>query len=574
MQTLELNDYSRIKKYLDDANYEGYNSNFVTMMMWNHEYHIQYEIHDHFMIMLQTYQHTRYFAMPFCKREYYKEAIEYMMQYAKKHHFPFMMDCVIEEVKQSIQELYGSSLLAIRTPYNDDYVYEKQALESLSGKKMQKRRNHFNAFLKENNDYVYKEIEDEDIDQVLGCLRRWDNNHDNEESVQSEFIGIIYLLMHRHVLNIKTGCIYINGVLEAFTIASPLKHQTIQIHVEKANKDIRGLYVAISKFFLENNYPEYVYVNREEDMGIDYLRQAKRSLHPSKMIEKYVIKENLITYQKARKEDKEQIIALWKDSFEDETDSTTDFYFTSCYKTENTFLAKDGDKIVAVMQIVPFTIKNNGDLETIYFILGVCTNHTYQHNGIMKRLVYDILQTKPYCEHRIFLQAYNPDVYRSLGFHETYYHQRILVDSDVYDKDDLIICKSLEPSTALSLYQTFIQRFTGYRIRDIAYYEEYLLPRCIAFHDQCKQFYRQDKLLGYCIYHEDEVTTYIQEIIYLDEDSLSAMIGYFACREKNIIVECDMTAHIPGKSETICTMMTNDKVIKTINPTLYINEIF
>ena len=38
MQKLLLKDYDKIKKYLDDANYEGYNSNFVTMMMWDHEY--------------------------------------------------------------------------------------------------------------------------------------------------------------------------------------------------------------------------------------------------------------------------------------------------------------------------------------------------------------------------------------------------------------------------------------------------------------------------------------------------------------------------------------------------------
>ena len=46
MQKLLLKDYDKIKKYLDDANYEGYNSNFVTMMMWDHEYKIYYEIKD------------------------------------------------------------------------------------------------------------------------------------------------------------------------------------------------------------------------------------------------------------------------------------------------------------------------------------------------------------------------------------------------------------------------------------------------------------------------------------------------------------------------------------------------
>ncbi len=51
---------------------------------------------------------------------------------------------------------------------NDDYVYTKKISRNImAGKKMQKRRNHFNAFVKEHPDYVYKEIEDEDVDNVL-----------------------------------------------------------------------------------------------------------------------------------------------------------------------------------------------------------------------------------------------------------------------------------------------------------------------------------------------------------------------------------------------------------------------
>ena len=64
MKKLKLEDYEIIKPYLDLANYEGYNSNFVTMMMWNHEYHIEYEIHEHYLVMIHNYKGT-YFC---CRR--------------------------------------------------------------------------------------------------------------------------------------------------------------------------------------------------------------------------------------------------------------------------------------------------------------------------------------------------------------------------------------------------------------------------------------------------------------------------------------------------------------------------
>ena len=146
MQKLLLKDYDKIKKYLDDANYEGYNSNFVTMMMWDHEYKIYYEIKDNFMIMLHTYMNEKFFAMPFCKEEYYHEAIEYMMEYAKLNNFPFRIELAVQSSVEIIKKLYGDKFLYLHNDANDDYIYTKSSLETLSGKKMQKRRNHFNAF--------------------------------------------------------------------------------------------------------------------------------------------------------------------------------------------------------------------------------------------------------------------------------------------------------------------------------------------------------------------------------------------------------------------------------------------
>ena len=59
------------------------------------------------------------------------------------------------------------------------------------------------------------------------------------------------LLSNYEKLSLRGGCIYIDGQLEAFLIASYLSKDTIQIHIEKANSEIRGLYVAILKHFLE-----------------------------------------------------------------------------------------------------------------------------------------------------------------------------------------------------------------------------------------------------------------------------------------------------------------------------------
>ncbi|UTY38754.1 hypothetical protein NMU03_14290 [Allocoprobacillus halotolerans] len=105
MKQLTLEDYSIIQPYLEKANYEGYNSNFVTMMMWNHEYHIQYEIHENFLIMLHCYKNIYFWAMPFTTPEHYKEALMYMKQYSHEHNFPFMIDCAVEDFVANIKKV-------------------------------------------------------------------------------------------------------------------------------------------------------------------------------------------------------------------------------------------------------------------------------------------------------------------------------------------------------------------------------------------------------------------------------------------------------------------------------------
>ena len=59
------------------------------------------------------------------------------------------------------------------------------------------------------------------------------------------------------------------------------------LHVEKADHNVRGLYTAITKEFAAHAWDDVIYLNREEDMGILGLRNAKEALHPEFMVKKY-----------------------------------------------------------------------------------------------------------------------------------------------------------------------------------------------------------------------------------------------------------------------------------------------
>lgn len=555
MQPLQLTDYEKIKPFLEMANYEGYNSNFVNMMMWNHEYHIEYEVHDHFCVMLHNYKGTRYFAMPFTSPAYYKEAMDYMMAYAKENHFTFMIDFAVPSFIEEIKKIYGDYFMFERERDQDDYIYSREMLETLSGKKMQKRRNHYKNFVKDYPDHEYRPLSiDHDFNLILDSLSRWEDDRDESESLLSEVYAILYLLSSDHMLDIKMGGIFIDDELKAFTIASPLNHSTIQMHIEKADKNIRGLYPAICKEFLEHEFPGYKYVNREEDMGLENLRIAKTQLHPCMMIEKSRVFINDSSMALANSEDVEDIRKLWLDRFEDEDLQSTDFYFTHIYPHAQTYIMRFHSQLVCAISIEPMAIK---DHENSFYIMGVATNRKFEHQGCMKKLFHYLM--KDYKGERLYLSAYHPDIYKSLGFQETTYLKRVKLQKSAY-RHDTNVKVIYEFSHLHDLYEAYVKDFKEYRLRDEAYYTSFLIPRTVAFKQKMATFALDHTIVGYMIYDESEDELHISEFIYLKE-YLDDILAYLSnTYSKRVVIDLDEKANIEGKSEFINVMMCNQDV--------------
>lgn len=294
MKHLTISDKSLIESYLKLTDYEGYNYNFNTMMMWNHIYRIQYEADESFLILQYRYEDQVFWMMPLCQQKDYPQAFERMQHISRQEGIPFILSYIEEPFKQWMEERYGSRFRFSSSPDYSEYIYSCEKNRTLAGRKMVKRRNHFNAFLREHPDYVYKDLDESNLDDVRTCLARWEQEKQNEETLddlRSEHKGIINLIKNFSRLDYKGGCIYLNGQLEAFIIGSSLGKDSVEIHVEKANAEIRGLYVAILKEFLSHHFSEALWINREEDMGYENLRKAKQQLHPVRMVDNYTCRE-------------------------------------------------------------------------------------------------------------------------------------------------------------------------------------------------------------------------------------------------------------------------------------------
>ena len=76
------------------------------------------------------------------------------------------------------------------------------------------------------------------------------------------------------------GSIFVDGCMVAFTYGAAVTTDTFDVCVEKADRHVEGVFAIINQQFAEHLPEQYIYLNREEDMGIPGLRQAKLSYHP------------------------------------------------------------------------------------------------------------------------------------------------------------------------------------------------------------------------------------------------------------------------------------------------------
>lgn len=285
-----VDDIELILSYLAKAQYIESNHNIVNMFQWFFQYPL-YQYHtDHYMLLLGIHKGHLFSYMPLCEKTYFREAMLKARSIFKQYKIPFELSCFTEENKDEVLHILPH-MRANTEREAADYVHEVEKLRTLSGKKLQKRRNNYNNFLKlYENQWVYEDLDHNNKQEVKDFLSNWKRDVD-EEYLRYEIQGTSQILDLFGLLPYRGGLIRINGEVKAFIIVSKSIENMIQINIEKADPQIRGLYQAIEKEFLMRHYTEIEWANREDDMGDENLRQAKLALDPHHMIEKYRIKE-------------------------------------------------------------------------------------------------------------------------------------------------------------------------------------------------------------------------------------------------------------------------------------------
>lgn len=290
---ISIEDKQYFDKYFEMANLQVSELNFTNFYIWRDYYKVRYSIINNFLCIMSTMEDKK----PFCffpigdydNSEDLKTAIFAIKEYFFEQGWEFLF-CRVSAQQIYVLEGLDIKFNAKEDRDNFDYIYSVQKLSTLSGKKLDGKRNHINKF-KKLHTFEYIEISDETISDCIDIVEKWcvQRNYSQNSSLIAERKANLDLLNNYNSLGVTGAIIKVDGKPEAFTVGEKLNSDTVVIHVEKANSEIQGLYSLVNQQFLANHWKDVEYVNREQDLGLEGLRKAKLSYNPIQLIEKFIV---------------------------------------------------------------------------------------------------------------------------------------------------------------------------------------------------------------------------------------------------------------------------------------------
>ena len=202
---------------------------------------------------------------------------------------------------------WSISLEPLRDQY--DYIYRRTDLATLHGRHLDSKRNHIHRFRAEHPDFEYRPLTPEIFDECRRLTEIWQEEkaaikreqsqvylssaereqarakfNGNSEAIDVEKKVMETIFSNWDALGMIGGSIFVDGRMVAFTYGSAVTTDTLDVCVEKADRRMEGAFAIINQQFAEHLPEQYIYLNREEDMGIPGLRRAKLSYHPEKLL--------------------------------------------------------------------------------------------------------------------------------------------------------------------------------------------------------------------------------------------------------------------------------------------------
>lgn len=276
---VELNDAETLRPYLLNENSQCTDFTCGLVMMWKEALNLEFAIYNETFYLKGNFGGEDKFYLP-CGKENLKNSIENIKEFCIEKNIEMQLVSVPFERVSEIEKHYKIEYTESRD--YSDYVYLSENLKKLSGRAFHQKRNHISSFKKKNPEYKFVLINNENIDRVKDFYISFCESFKAES--KSEIIErkcSQFALDNMQKIGLVGAFIETNGKIIAFTLGE-IKRDVLFVHVEKADRNVKGSYAVINNEFVNYCAQKYniKWVNREDDSGDLGLRKAKLSYKP------------------------------------------------------------------------------------------------------------------------------------------------------------------------------------------------------------------------------------------------------------------------------------------------------
>jgi hypothetical protein len=287
-----IEDKETFQSFFNKVDFGNCDFSFSNIFSWRNSYDTTFAVENDFLfVRFQPAGYTPGYLFPIGDGNL-KAAVERLKQDADARAMRLHIYAVTQKMFDLLDEAMPNQFHYETDRDWYEYIYSSEDLITLVGKKYQPKRNHINKF-KRTYQWEYLPITREIIPDCLELYKRWcaeNGGCNSEQSLIEENVATQNAFQNFEKLGLIGGALRINGEILAYSYGQPLTKTVFGVHAEKCLYEIDGGFTMINREFAEHNCAAYPYINREEDLGLDSLRQAKLSYHPSILLEKGTVK--------------------------------------------------------------------------------------------------------------------------------------------------------------------------------------------------------------------------------------------------------------------------------------------
>ena len=283
-EKVTLEDKQFAEKCMRAANQRGCEYTFANLFNWAEVYGIKIARHGDFLLMKNA---DGEYMFPVGSGNI-DEALLTLEKDAEENGKNFVIYGIPKDKIEVVERVFPDRFDFESDEGHADYIYSRESLATLAGKKLHAKRNHVNKFIANNPDWKYERLNEENLHEAREMAQEWCRQLGCEsEGLKKESCAVKSAFDHFFELGLIGALLRVGDRVVACTIGSEITDDSFDVHIEKAFPDVDGAYPMINQQFVKNELSKYEYVNREEDMGEPGLRKAKLSYRPAMMFERF-----------------------------------------------------------------------------------------------------------------------------------------------------------------------------------------------------------------------------------------------------------------------------------------------